>query len=101
MVAIRTGDADAVRALLEHGANPNTAEPQLQLTPLMVAAEAGYTEIVASLIKGGADIQVRTRTGATPARRLPCVRIGLWLPRRGDCPRGFPNRAPVRRFPGT
>ena len=73
MVAIRTGDADAVRALLEHGANPNTAEPQLQLTPLMVAAEGGYTEIVASLIKGGADIQVRTRTGATPARRLPCV----------------------------
>jgi ankyrin repeat protein len=73
MVAIRTGDADAVRALLEHGANPNTAEPQLQLTPLMVAAEAGHTKIVASLIKSGADIQVRTRTGATPARRLPCV----------------------------
>ena len=73
MVAIRTGDADAVRALLEHGANPNIAEPQLQLTPLMVAAEAGHTEIVASLIKDGADIQVRTRTGATPARRLPCV----------------------------
>ena len=73
MVAIRTGDADAVRALLEHGANPNIAEPQLQLTPLMVAAEAGHTEIVASLMKAGADIQVRTRTGATPARRLPCV----------------------------
>jgi ankyrin repeat protein len=73
MVTIRSGDADAVRALLEHGADPNTAEPQLQLTPLMVAAEAGYTEIVANLIKRGADIQVRTRTGATPARRLPCV----------------------------
>lgn len=73
MVATRTGDADAVRALLEHGANANTAEPQLQLTPLMIAAEAGYTEIVADLIKSGADIQVRTRTGATPARRLPCV----------------------------
>lgn len=73
MVAIRTGDADAVRALLDHGANPNTAEPQLQLTPLMLAAEAGYTEIVTALIKKGSDIQVRTRTGATPARRLPCV----------------------------
>ena len=73
MIATRTGDADAVRALLEHGANPNTAEPQLQLTPLMLAAEAGYTDIVADLIKRGSDIQVRTRTGATPARRLPCV----------------------------
>jgi len=73
MIATRTGDADAVRALLEHGANPNTSEPQLQLTPLMMAAEAGYTEIVTDLIKRGSDIQVRTRTGATPARRLPCV----------------------------
>jgi len=73
MVATRTGDADAVRALLEHGANANTPEPQLQLTPLMIAAEAGYTDIAADLIKSGADIQVRTRTGATPARRLPCV----------------------------
>ena len=52
---------------------PITAEPQLQLTPLMLAAEGGYTEIVADLLKSGADIQVRTRTGATPARRLPCV----------------------------
>ncbi len=73
MVATRTGEVDAVRALLEHGANPNIAEPQLLLTPLMLAAEAGYTDIVADLIKDGADIQVRTRTGATPARRLPCV----------------------------
>jgi uncharacterized protein len=73
MVAVRTGSTDAVRALLEHKANANYAEPQLQLTPLMLAAEGGYTEMVADLIKSGADIQVRTRTGATPARRLPCV----------------------------
>lgn len=73
MVATRTGSTDAVRALLEHNANPNTPEPQLLLTPLMLAAEAGYTEIAADLIKSGSDIQARTRTGATPARRLPCV----------------------------
>ena len=96
MVAIRTGDADAVRALLEHGANPNTAEPQLQLTPLMVAAEGGYTEIVASLIKGGADIQVRTRTGATPARRLPCVaQSGCGSHGVGIVRGGWPERASV------
>jgi ankyrin repeat protein len=74
MVAIRTGSTDAVRALLEHKASANYAEPQLQLTPLMLAAAGGNAEIVADLIKSGADVQVRTRTGPVPERRLPCVR---------------------------
>ena len=99
MVAIRTGSTDAVRALLEHKANANYAEPQLQLTPLMLAAEGGYTEMVADLIKSGADIQVRTRTGATPARRLPCVAAsgcgshGIGIVRGGWPDKGI--RAPI------
>jgi len=99
MVAIRTGSTDAVRALLEHKASANFAEPQLQLTPLMLAAEGGYTEIVADLIKSGADIQVRTRTGATPARRLPCVAAsgcgshGIGIVRGGWPDKGL--RAPI------
>lgn len=99
MVAIRTGSADAVRALLEHKASANYAEPQLQLTPLMLAAEGGYTEMVADLIKSGADIQVRTRTGATPARRLPCVAAsgcgshGIGIVRGGWPDKGI--RAPI------
>src|SRR6185503_13814704 len=74
MVAVRSGSTDAVRALLEYKASANYAEPQLQVTPLMLAAAGGNAEIVADLIKIGADVQVRTRTGAVPERRLPCVR---------------------------
>ena len=73
MVAIRAGSTDAVRALLSSKANPNVAEPQLGLTPLMLAAEAGHTDIVRALLERGADIHARTRTGATPAPKLPCI----------------------------
>ena len=73
MVAIRAGSTDSVRALLSSKANPNVAEPQLGLTPLMLAAEAGHAEIVRALLERGADIHARTRTGATPAPKLPCI----------------------------
>ena len=102
MVAIRTGSTDAVRALLEHKANANYAEPQLQLTPLMLAAEGGYTEIVADLIKSGADIQVRTRTGATPARRLPCVaQSGCGSHGEGIVRGGWPDKGIRAPIPGN
>jgi len=73
MVATRSGSADAVRALLERGVNPNTAETQLQTTALMMAAEAGYTESVRALLEYKADILARSRTGAAPARKMPCA----------------------------
>ena len=73
MVAIRAGSTDSVRALLSSSANPNVAEPQLESTPLMLAAEAGHAEIVRALLERGADIHARTRTGATPAPKLPCI----------------------------
>jgi len=102
MVAIRTGSTDAVRALLEHKANANYAEPQLQLTPLMLAAEGGYTEIVADLLKSGADIQVRTRTGATPARRLPCVaQSGCGSHGEGIVRGGWPDKGIRAPIPGN
>jgi ankyrin repeat protein len=102
MVAIRTGSTDAVRALLEHKANANYAEPQLQLTPLMLAAEGGYTDIVADLIKSGADIQVRTRTGATPARRLPCVaQSGCGSHGEGIVRGGWPEKGIRAPIPGN
>jgi len=73
MVAARSGNSDAVRAILERGVNPNTTEPQLQTTALMMAAEAGYTESVRALLEYKADIQLRSRTGAAPARKMPCA----------------------------
>jgi uncharacterized protein len=101
MVATRTGDVDAVRALLERGANPNTAEPQLQLTALMLAAEGGYTDAVAALVKHGSDIQVRTRTGATPAPKLPCVdRTGCGSHGVGIIRGGLPEQGISAPIPG-
>jgi ankyrin repeat protein len=73
MVATRSGSADAVRAILERGVNPNTTEPQLQTTALMMAAEAGYTDSVRVLLEYKADINARSRTGAAPARKMPCA----------------------------
>jgi uncharacterized protein len=73
MVATRSGNADAVRAILERGANPNATEPQLQSTALMIAAESGYTESVRALLEYKADIHARSRTGAAPARKMPCA----------------------------
>jgi len=73
MVATRSGNADAVRAILERGVNPNTAESQLQTTALMMAAEGGYTESVRALLEYKANIDARSRTGAPPARKMPCA----------------------------
>jgi ankyrin repeat protein len=73
MVATRTGDLKSVRALLDHGAKANAVDPQLQATALMLAAEAGYTDIVQALIERDADVHARTRTGTTPAPKLPCI----------------------------
>src|SRR6185369_10072853 len=73
MIAIRTGDLASVRTLLDRGADANAKDPQLQATPLMLAAEAGHTEIVRALLEHEADVHARTRIGATPAPKLPCI----------------------------
>lgn len=102
MVATRTGDTDSVRTLLENGANPNATEPQVQVTALMLAAEAGHTELVRALLEHEADIQARTRTGATPAPRLPCVdRTGCGSHGVGIIRGGFPERGLRAPIPGA
>jgi ankyrin repeat protein len=73
MIAARAGSADAVRALLERNANPNIAEPQLRLNALMIAAAEGHTDVVRLLIEYKADIAARSRIGAAPSRKMPCV----------------------------
>lgn len=73
MVAARSGSADAVRAILERHVDPNTKEPQLQLTALMIAAEGGYTDSVRVLLEYKADINARSKSDAAPARKMPCA----------------------------
>ena len=61
--AARRGDAHAVRALIEQGADVNAAEGD-GMTALHWAAERGEAEVVDVLIAAGAAVDVRTRIGA-------------------------------------
>lgn len=60
--AARKGDADAVRALLENGADPNLAQGD-GLTALHLAAREGHIEVVEILIGAGAETGTTTRIG--------------------------------------
>lgn len=52
MRAVRRGDADVVRACLASGVDPNVRRGRV---PIVVAAEAGRSEIVELLVEAGAD----------------------------------------------
>src|SRR5215813_15241125 len=52
--AARRGNLDAVRRLLEHGADPNAREPGDNTTPLHWAAAHGHVDIVRALLDAGA-----------------------------------------------
>ena len=73
VAAIRAASTGSVQALLASGADANAAEPQLRITPLMVAAELGHADMVRALLDRGADLHARTRIGATPEPKLPCI----------------------------
>ncbi len=64
--AVRKGDAIAVKALLNQGADVN-AKFRYGATALFKAAERGHTEIVKLLLERGADVNVKdTFYNATP-----------------------------------
>ena len=58
--ATQKGDAEAVRLLLEHGADPNNSD-NTNMTPLHYAAQAKTPECLLLLIKHGARITQQTR----------------------------------------
>ena len=60
--AARRGDTDAVRALLEAGADANLAQGD-GLTALHLAAREGHLEVVRILINAGAETSATTRIG--------------------------------------
>jgi ankyrin repeat protein len=102
MVATRTGDVDAVRTLLNRGADPNAVEPQLQTTALMLAAASGHAPVVRALLDHEAGVRARTRTGPTPAPRLPCVdRPGCGSHGVGIIRGGLPERGKRDPIPGA
>jgi ankyrin repeat protein len=65
MAAARSGNADAVKALLAHGARPDARERRGQ-TALMWAAAEGHAAVVQALIDAGADAFATLESGFTP-----------------------------------
>ena len=62
MEATQQGDVEAVRSLLEDGADPNAAQGD-GLTALHLAAQAGKLDIAKLLIGAGAEVSATTRIG--------------------------------------
>ena len=63
--AAKRGDLDAVRALLEEGADPEDRMED-KSSALHWAAVQGHYEIVEALLEAGADRNVRSEDGGTP-----------------------------------
>ena len=60
MAASRTGNVEAMKVLLDHGADVNAKETLRGTTPLMWAADEGHAAAVQFLIEHGADINARS-----------------------------------------
>ena len=71
MAAARSGNADAVAALLGHDASVNARDKSTGQTALMWAVRSNHPAAVQVLLEHGAEVNARTRTGQAPARRLP------------------------------
>ena len=66
MIAAGAGSLDAVRQLVQHGADVNAAEPRGGQTALMWAAAEGHSDVVAGLIEMGANVNAASKAGFTP-----------------------------------
>ena len=60
MAASRTGNVDAMKVLLDHGAQVNTKESLRGTTALMWAADEGHAAAIKLLIEHGADIKAQS-----------------------------------------
>ena len=60
--AIKRGDAPIARDLLDRGADVNARDRHGQ-TAVMLAAHAGYREVVETLVAHGADLNVTAKFG--------------------------------------
>jgi len=97
MAAVRTGDIDAVRVVIERGARVNTAEPELGHTALMWAARTDNAALVRLLLELGAPLDTATRVGPKPEPRPPGTgggSHGVGIVRSGVPPQGEQLPAP-------
>lgn len=99
MMAARTGSVAAVSMLLDAGAHADGRDPHYRQTPLMLAARGGHLDVARLLIQRGADVNARTRTGQTPAFRLPSSNTGS--KGEGIIRGGWPERGERDPTPGA
>jgi ankyrin repeat protein len=71
MSATKVGNVDAIQTLLDHGATVDARDPAFQQTALMMAVRENHPAVAKLLIDRGAQVNVQTRTGATPNWVLP------------------------------
>lgn len=84
--AATAGDLTRVEQLLQAGANPNLADIRTGQTALLAACEAAQNPVVDYLVKQGADLNARSRTGETVLHVLVVggnFDAALWMARRG------------------
>jgi len=76
----------------------NAKDPTFQQTALMVAVRENHPDVVTLLVERGADVNARTRTGATPAwvlpNSVPGFGHGIGIVRGGLPDRGLRNPIP-------
>jgi ankyrin repeat protein len=68
MLTAKTGNPEAVRLLIERGANVNAKQVR-EFTPLMFAAAEGHAAAVTELLEAGADPNATTVAATKPERR--------------------------------
>src|SRR5215831_934961 len=71
MAAAKVGNLESVLTLLDGGAKVDTADPTFKQTALMIAVREDHPDVVALLVKRGANVNAQTRTGETPGWVLP------------------------------
>ena len=64
--AAMNNDAELAQLLLYASANVRATTRIGGYTPLLLAAERGYSEVMEPLISGGADVNAKTSNGTTP-----------------------------------
>jgi ankyrin repeat protein len=66
LIAVESGEAAAVRLLLEHQADANVAGGMDALSPLHLAAQQGRADLVDLLLRHGANVDASDKRGVTP-----------------------------------